>query len=77
VSARAALHHAKGELRLNETIQIESLLGSTRTVKAIERTQLGPYNAVIPGVGGTAFITGQTEFYFDPDDPLRGGFIFR
>jgi proline racemase len=77
VSARAALHHAKGELRLNETIQIESLLGSTMTVKAIERTQFGPYNAVIPEVGGTAFITGQTELYFDPDDPFCNGFIFR
>ena len=38
VSARAALHHAKGELPLNETITIESILGSTMTVRAIEQT---------------------------------------
>jgi len=77
VSARAALHHAKGELPLEEMITIESILGSTMTVRAVERTTFGPYEAVIPEVGGTAFITGRNEFYFDPQDPFGRGFIFR
>jgi trans-L-3-hydroxyproline dehydratase len=77
VSARAALHHAKGELRLNETVTIESILGSTMTVQAAELARLGPYDAVVPEVGGTASITGRSEFYFDPDDHLGRGFIFR
>jgi proline racemase len=37
--------------------------------------KFGPYDAVIPEVGGTASIIGRNEFYFDPEDPLRGGFI--
>jgi proline racemase len=77
VSARAALHHAKGELRLNEKITIESILGSTMSVEVVEVTKFGPYDAVIPEVSGTASITGRNEFYFDPDDPFREGFIFR
>jgi trans-L-3-hydroxyproline dehydratase len=77
VSARAALHHAKGELQLNEPLTIESILGSTMTVRAVERTKFGPHDAVIPEVGGTAFITGRNECYFDPNDPLGRGFIFR
>lgn len=77
VSARAALHYAKGELNLNEPITIESILGSTMTVQAVEQTTFGPHDAVIPEVGGTAFITGRNEFYFDPDDPLGKGFILR
>jgi trans-L-3-hydroxyproline dehydratase len=77
VSARAALHHAKGELRLNETITIESIIGSTMTVRAVEVTKFGPYEAVIPEVSGTASITGRNEFYFDPEDPFREGFILR
>jgi trans-L-3-hydroxyproline dehydratase len=77
VSARAALHHAKGELPLDETITIESILGSTMTVRVVERTTFGPYEAVIPEVSGTAFITGRNEFYFDPQDPFGRGFIFR
>jgi proline racemase len=77
VSARAALHHAKDELRLNEKITIESILGSTMTVQAVEVTKVGPYEAVVPEVSGTASIIGRNEFYFDPEDPFREGFIFR
>ena len=77
VSARAALHFAKGELDLNERVTIESILGSTMSVRVVELTKFGPFDAVIPEVGGTASITGRHEFYFDPEDPFRNGFIFR
>ena len=77
VSARAALHFAAGELRLNQRITIESILGSTMSVKVVEVTTFGPYDAVIPEVSGTSAITGRNEFYFDPEDPFRAGFIFR
>ncbi|MBI9053706.1 MAG: proline racemase family protein [Bacteroidales bacterium] len=77
VSARAALHYAKGELKLNEIITVESILGSTMNVEVIETTEYGSHKAVIPEVTGTAFITGQNEFYFDPTDPFKNGFIFR
>jgi len=77
VSARAALHFAKGDLRLNERVTIESILGSTMSVEVVEVTKFGPYDAVIPEVSGTASITGRNEFYFDPEDPFRSGFIFR
>jgi proline racemase len=77
VSARAALHYAKGELGLNERVTIESILGSTMSVEVVEVTKFGPYDAVIPEVSGTASITGRNEFYFDPEDPFKKGFIFR
>jgi len=77
VSARAALHHAKGELKQNEKITVESILGSTMDVEVVEKITFGSHNAVIPEVTGTAFITGQNEFYFDPYDPFKNGFIFR
>jgi trans-L-3-hydroxyproline dehydratase len=77
VSARAALRFAKGELELNERVTIESILGSTMSVRVVEATRFGPYDAVVPEVTGTASITGRNEFYFDPEDPFRAGFIFR
>jgi proline racemase len=77
VSARAALHHAKGELSLNEEITIESIVDSSMTVEVVEQTKFGPHDAIIPEVGGTAYVTGRNEFYFDPDDPFRKGLIFR
>jgi proline racemase len=77
ISARAALHHARGELAADETITIESILGSTMTVRVVATTTFGPYDAVIPEVSGTAHFTGRHEFWFDPADPLAQGFIFR
>jgi trans-L-3-hydroxyproline dehydratase len=46
-------------------------------VQIIGTSQYGPYEAVIPEVSGSAWITGRNEFYFDPADPLKKGFIFR
>ena len=77
VSARAALHYAKKELAIGETISIESITGSIMSVTVNETTTYGKYDAVIPKVGGTASITGQHEFYIDPRDPFKHGFIFR
>jgi trans-L-3-hydroxyproline dehydratase len=77
VSARAALHFAKGELGLHERVTIESILGSTMSVEVVELTKFGPYDAVIPEVSGTASIIGRNEFYFDPQDPFQNGFILR
>jgi trans-L-3-hydroxyproline dehydratase len=77
VSARAALHYAKGELNLNDKITIESIIGSTMTVRAVEETKFGPHNAVIPQVSGTASFVGKSEFYFDPNDTFSRGFLLR
>ncbi len=77
VSARAALHYARGELKKGEVITIESILGTTMDVSVTEITEYGGHQAVIPEVSGRAFFTGQNEFWFNPDDPLKEGFIFR
>ncbi|HVI71405.1 MAG TPA: proline racemase family protein, partial [Pyrinomonadaceae bacterium] len=77
VSARAALHFAKGDLKLNERITIESIVGSTMSVRVVEVTRFGPYDAVTPEVSGTASFIGRNEFYFDLEDPFRSGFILR
>lgn len=77
VSARAALHAAKGELKFQERARIESILGTTMTVEVVERVTFGSYDAIVPEVGGSAHITGRHEFYFDPRDPLKSGFLLR
>jgi trans-L-3-hydroxyproline dehydratase len=77
VSARAALHHARGELALNEPFVVESILGTTFTGEVAATTTFGPYNAVIPQVTGTAHIIGRNELLIDPADPLQNGFILR
>ncbi len=77
VSARAALHLAKGEIRIGEEFIIEGLLGTCFKGKALREIGFGPYTGVVPEVTGSAFVTGRNEFMLDPDDPLRHGFILR
>jgi trans-L-3-hydroxyproline dehydratase len=77
VSARLAIHHARGEIGPGESMVVESIIGSRFTGRIVETTTFGPYPAVIPEVAGTAHITGRHEFLIDPEDPLRDGFILR
>jgi proline racemase len=77
VSGRAAIHYKRGELKQGDEMLIESIIGTTMTTSVIETTTFGDFDAVIPKVGGMAYITGQHEFVIDPNDPLKDGFILR
>ena len=77
VSARLALHHAKGELAPGETIVVESILGrhSTFSGRVVETARVGSFAAVVPEVSGTGFITGRHEFVIDARDRVGQGFL--
>ncbi|MEZ6096200.1 MAG: proline racemase family protein [Pirellulaceae bacterium] len=77
VSGRIALHVARGECTLNESISIESLVGSRFDVQAVREVDYFGQRAVIPLVTGDAFITGRHEFLSEPDDPMAEGFCLR
>jgi trans-L-3-hydroxyproline dehydratase len=77
VSARAAIHHARGEVALNETLCIESIIGTRFDVRIVEQIRVGELNAVVPEVSGKGYITGRHEFLLDPADPLLGGLFLR
>ncbi len=76
VSARAAVHYKRNEIKLGESITIESILGSSFSVKIDRTIDYGKYNAIIPEVTGDAYMTGMNTFWINPNDPLKGGFIF-
>lgn len=77
VSARAAIHHARGDLKVDEEITIESIIASKFTVSVRGKTIFAGIPAIIPRVGGKAYITGRHEFLINPDDSLKNGFILR
>lgn len=77
VSARVAIHYARKELAINQSITIESIINTTFTGKVVSTVNFGPYQAVIPEVSGSANIAGLCEWLIDPQDPLRHGFILR
>jgi proline racemase len=62
---------------MGEKITIESILGTTMEVEIVDTSTVGPYQAVIPMVSGNANFTGQNEFWFEEEDPLKDGFLLR
>lgn len=77
VSGRMAIHFARGEVKMKQPLVIESIIGSRFTGRVVTTTTFGPYNAVIPEVEGTAYIIGKNEFFIDPQDPFKYGFMLR
>jgi proline racemase len=77
VSGRLAIHYKRGELDIGETMAVESITGSVFQGSVVREEKYYSYQAIIPRVEGTAFVTGQHEFLIDPDDPFRHGFFLR
>lgn len=77
VSARLALHAARGEVADDQPIVIESILGarSAFSGRVAGRTAVGPFEAIIPEVSGTAFLMGRHEFILEAPDRLGQGFL--
>ena len=77
VSARAAVEKARGRLKKDEKIYIESITGAIFSVSIKKTLNLGDFEAIIPQVGGDAFVTGKSTFWIDPSDPLKDGFLLK
>jgi trans-L-3-hydroxyproline dehydratase len=77
VSARLAIEHARGRLAAGAPFVVESIIGTRFTGRVIRETTFGPHRAVVPEVEGSAWISGRSELWFDPQDPLAEGFILR
>jgi len=77
VSGRMAIHWAREEIEIGETIAIESITGSVFKGSVVSEQDYGPFKAVIPQVEGTAHITGTHIFMIDPNDPMKDGFILQ
>jgi len=55
----------------------KSILGTKFNGQVISEVKFGGYDAIIPEVEGTAYITGKHEFVLDPNDNLKEGFLFK
>lgn len=74
VSARVALMNATGQLGPGQTFEAVSIIGSTFTGRVAATTTLGEKAAIIPEIGGRAWITGIHQHLLDPEDPWPGGY---
>lgn len=74
-SARLALLHAQGRIGIGEEFIHESILGTVFKSRIVEEGRVDGYPAIIPEVTGSAFLTGSHQFFIDPRDPLKEGFL--
>ena len=72
--AKMATLYARGQLGLNEDFRHEGVLGTVFTGRLIEEVKVGEYAAVVPTIGGQAWITGFSNYVLDPGDPFPDGF---
>ena len=73
-SAKMAVLHAKGQLKVGDTFRHEGILGTVFTGRVLEETAVGPYGAIVPTITGSAWITGFSSYVLDPTDPFPEGF---
>jgi proline racemase len=52
----------------------ESLIGTLFNGRITGRTRVGDFDAILPELEGSAWITGEHVFLVDDEDPLKGGF---
>jgi proline racemase len=52
----------------------ESLIGTRFSGRVASRTSVGDYEAIVPEIEGSAWITGEHTFLVDDTDPLKDGF---
>lgn len=76
-SAKMATLHAKGELKVGEKFVYESILGTLFYGEVVGTDKVGEYDAVIPKVAGSAYITGFNHFVIDETDPVKYGFVLK
>lgn len=73
-SARMAVLHARGRLKVGEDFRHEGILGTVFTGRVVEETTVGPHRAIVPTITGSAWITGFASYVLDPTDPFPDGF---
>jgi proline racemase len=75
--AKMATLVAKGELKIGEPFVYESILGTLFKGKVLEKTKVGDFDAVVPQITGSAYITGFNHFVIDEEDPVKHGFVLK
>jgi len=74
-SAGMAVLHARGTLAVGEEFRTEGLLGGVFRCSIVRETRVGDLQAIVPRIGGRAWITGYARYVLQDDDPFPEGFV--
>jgi trans-L-3-hydroxyproline dehydratase len=75
LSARMAALHARGLMRVGDSMSHASVIGSAFEGRIVAETFVGERAAIVPAIRGSAWITGITQVLVDPTDPFPEGYL--
>jgi len=75
LSARMAVLHARGLLKLGDHFSHRSIIGSRFDGRIAAETSCGGRAAIVPAITGRAWITGTMTYMLDPSDPYPEGYV--
>ncbi|HTZ77779.1 MAG TPA: proline racemase family protein [Stellaceae bacterium] len=73
-SARMAVLHARGELKVGERYLARSIIGSSFHCRIDAEARIGGKPGIVPVIAGQAWITGTHQVTLDPTDPWPEGY---
>ncbi|HKW90722.1 MAG TPA: proline racemase family protein [Methylomirabilota bacterium] len=73
--ARLALFHHRGLMGVGASYVSRGLLGLSFTARIGGLTTVEGRPAILPEITGTAYLTGFSQQLFDPEDPMRAGYL--
>ena len=74
VSARMALLHAQGHMKVGDELRMRSVIDSEFIGRIDSETSVGQVPAIVPLITGTAWRTGHYTYQLDPTDPWPLGY---
>ncbi|WP_378942194.1 proline racemase family protein [Mesorhizobium sp. ANAO-SY3R2] len=73
-SARMAVLHARGQMKVGQRFSGHSILDSTFDCRILGETTVGGRPAIVPEISGRAWIAGTHQLMLDPADPWPAGY---
>ncbi|MDS1137255.1 trans-3-hydroxy-L-proline dehydratase [Nitratireductor indicus] len=73
-SARMAVLHARGLMKIGDHFTGVSILGSRFSCRITKETSVGGRPAIIPEIAGRGWVTGTHQLMLDPEDPWPEGY---
>ncbi|HEY1479904.1 MAG TPA: proline racemase family protein [Gaiellales bacterium] len=75
LSARLAVLHARGLMRVGDAMSHASAIGSTFDGRIVAEATIGDRSGIVPAIRGSAWITGIAQIFVDDTDPYPEGYL--
>jgi trans-L-3-hydroxyproline dehydratase len=75
MSARLAVLHARGQMKVGESYVNQSVIRSSFSGRIVEEVTVAGKPAIRPAISGRGWIMGTNQYFLDPTDPFPEGYV--